>query len=144
MNTLCRPRACWQGPCPRCGGPVGYAWQQIRDSRRQVRASCQRCAGFCGYAPQREPFTTEADAAASPTATLDALVLAEQEGVEQVSDGHTVHCSPWGKVSPELEALVRQRRRLVAALLLDLSGVLTRLQAHSNRLRSSATGFGWC
>jgi hypothetical protein len=117
MNALCRPRAIWQGPCHRCGGPVGYRWQEIADGRRQVRASCGRCGLWLGFAPQIEPDLTEADRNASPTATLDALTLAEAEGVELVSDGHTVWCHPWGRASPTLEALVRQRGHLLAGLL---------------------------
>jgi hypothetical protein len=117
MNTPCPPRASWQGPCPECGGPAGYHWQQIRDGRKQVRANCQRCGGWCGYAPQREPYTTGADRNASPTATLDTVILAEAEGVGLVSDGRTVWLSPWGKASPELEALVRQQAHLLAGLL---------------------------
>src|SRR5262249_32519364 len=71
---------CWAGPCPRCACPeVDYRWHEFRNGTRQVRASCRRCGGSLGHAPLTEPYTTEADRAASPTPTLDALVLAEAE-----------------------------------------------------------------
>jgi hypothetical protein len=110
---------CWAGPCPRCGGPATYNWQEIRDGRRQVRASCRQCGTWLGFAPQREPYIGLANAAACPTVTIDALALAEDEDVELMSDGSTVWCEPHGKASERLRQMVRERGRLLASLLGD-------------------------
>jgi hypothetical protein len=72
-----RPRPCWMGPCHRCGcAVVQYRWLEQRDGRRQVSARCSRCGASLGIAPRTPPYTTETDVAASPTAVLDALVIA--------------------------------------------------------------------
>jgi len=115
------PAPCWAGPCG-CGGQVVYHWQQFRDARRMIRATCERCGRFCGYAPQRSPYVALADKVASPTATIDALLLAEDEHVELRSDGHAVWCWPWGKASERLEQLVREKAHLLAGLIGDTGG----------------------
>lgn len=112
------PNACWRGPCRRCGCPrIGYAWHQFSNGTMQIRASCQQCGNWCGHAPRVEPFITLANAAASPTPTLDAVLLAEEEGCELVSDGAGVRIEPWGRASERLKDLVRERQHLLASLL---------------------------
>jgi len=112
---------CWAGPCG-CGGPVVYRWQQFRDGRRQIRASCERCDRWLGFAPIREPYTGLADKVSSPTVILDALTVAQDEGVELRSDGHAVWCWPWGRASARLEQLVREKAHLLAGLIGDTQG----------------------
>jgi hypothetical protein len=117
VNTTATTTPCWAGPCPECGGQAVFTWQQFRSGHWHVRASCSQCDRFLGFAPKVSPFVDEADANASPTATLDAVILAEAEGVKLVSDGKGVWCEPWGKASERLLQLVRERSHLLAGLL---------------------------
>jgi hypothetical protein len=115
-----RPWAGWMGPCQRCGcATVGDHWLEQRDGRRVVRASCPQCKASLGTAPSVEPYTTLADQAASETPTLDALTLAEEEGVKIVSDGASAWCEPWGRASERLRQLVRERGNLLARMIGD-------------------------
>jgi hypothetical protein len=64
-----------------------HRWMEDTLGRRQIRRTCFACGEKNGFAPQVEPFTTEASAAASPTATLDMLLWAEEVGIGLKSDG---------------------------------------------------------
>jgi len=55
-----------------------HRWMDDRRGRRQIRRECDGCGTGLGFAPQVEPFTTEADAAASDTAALDVLLKCEE------------------------------------------------------------------
>jgi hypothetical protein len=66
-----------------------FIWQEDRAGRRRG-AECQGCQRFITFAPTCPPYTTEADRRASPTPVLDALVLAEEEGIGLRSDGEAV------------------------------------------------------
>jgi len=111
--------ACWRGPCGRCGGSVRYEWQEFSNGTKQIRATCRACGGSCGHAPRVEPFITEANRNASPTASLTALVLAAEEGVQLLSDGKRVQPVPYDRASQRLRELVRQECHLLAGLLGD-------------------------
>jgi hypothetical protein len=110
------------GPCDRCKSPeVGYRWFQYRNGQRNVEAFCIDCGRKLGIAPRLSPYTDRADANASPTCTLDALLLAAEEGVTLISDGRAVTFGPgdWTQASPRLKQLVRERQSLLASLLGD-------------------------
>ncbi len=107
-------------PCQQCGGTTArHTWQQDRLGRKHIRRECARCGTWLGFAPRVAPFTTEADAQASPTALLDALMQLEDLGLELRSDGATVWFAPgdWRRVPPSLYALVRQCNHQLARLL---------------------------
>lgn len=106
-------------PCHRCGSlDHRYTWQEDRRGNRRIRRSCRSCGRFCEFAPMTEPFVSEANANASPAPTLDALLLAEAEGIELASDGKTVWIAgDRRKASEQLQNAVRQRGHLLASLL---------------------------
>jgi hypothetical protein len=107
--------------CPRCGcRGMAYAWFEDRLKRRQVRRSCGRCGKHLGFAPQVPPYTTLADAAASPTAVLDVLTQCEELGIALKSDGQaadfaTREDSLWAE--PTLRERVAQCRATLGRLL---------------------------
>src|SRR5206468_3705505 len=102
----------------RCGGSaLRHVWSEDRQGRRQVRRECACCGTWLGFAPRVPPFTDLADAAASPTPLLDALLLADSEGIQLVSDRRSVRVEPWHKASDRLKDLIRQRQHLLAQLL---------------------------
>ncbi len=74
-----------------------------------------------GFAPQVEPFTSEADAAASDTPVLDVLTRLEELGVDLLSDGDTVWFAPgdWRRVPDDVLAAARQCKHSLARLLGD-------------------------
>src|SRR5262245_6485233 len=85
------PAAGWRGPCSGCGcKAIDYRWHEFSNGTKQIRASCSRCHAWLGTAPRVEPYTTEADRNASPTAVLDAVILAQEEQVALISDGYSV------------------------------------------------------
>jgi hypothetical protein len=107
-------------PCPRCGWwKMRHAWMENSRGQRMLRRECGRCRSFCGFAPQVEPFITEANAAASPTAILDVLTRLDDLGVQLGSDGASVWFTGEGarRVTPDLEAVVRQCNHRLAKLL---------------------------
>jgi uncharacterized protein (DUF3820 family) len=55
--------------CERCGPGAGHrcTWAGDRLGRRHVRAECGRCGGFLTFPPSVPPYSTMADAAATPT-----------------------------------------------------------------------------
>jgi hypothetical protein len=66
----------------------------------------------------RPPYSTEADAAASETPLLDALILAEDEQVQLLSDGEHVRLGAgWDRASAALQDAVRQQGHLLASML---------------------------
>jgi Putative quorum-sensing-regulated virulence factor len=107
--------------CPRCGR-VGltYSWMQDRLCRPRIRQSCARCSKSLGFAPQVPPFTTLADAAASPTAILDVVTRCEEVGIALKSDGKMADFASredWLKAEPDLRALVGQCRATLGQML---------------------------
>jgi hypothetical protein len=105
--------------CQRCPGAGTLArWQEDRNGARRIRAECSRCRRWLGFLPQVEPHVSQADAAASPTAILDALTRLEALGVELHSDGATVWVRDgWDRVPPDLNAVVKQASHQLARLL---------------------------
>lgn len=107
--------------CPRCGpgGKVSYEWAEDRLGRRQVRQSCRACGRSLGYAPRVSPYIELANASASPTAALDVLTMAEEQGVELRSDGAAADFAfgHWHKASPELRRRLRECRHLLGRLI---------------------------
>lgn len=100
-----RPRS----RCRRCGGyAVVATWHEQRGGRKAIRASCSACGGFRGFLPLTPENVAEADAALSPTGLLDALLLADREGVELVAAAGRVEVRPRERASPRLQELVRQ------------------------------------
>jgi hypothetical protein len=77
-----------QLPCPQCGGRE-FRHRRLEDAlgRRHIRRACARCGQKCGFAPHGEPYLSEAEAAASPTAPLDLLLWCNEAGVDLKSDG---------------------------------------------------------
>jgi hypothetical protein len=108
-------RACWV-----CGD-VGFACGWLEDSlgRRRVRAECVRCGRCLGHPPSVPPFSTMADAAASPTAVPDVLTRLEALGIELVSDGRSVNYkgTDYHRVPLDLRALVRQCSHQLARMM---------------------------
>jgi hypothetical protein len=107
--------------CSRCRGrtEISYSWFQDALGRSRIKRRC-RCGEDLGFAPHLPEFVARADAAASPTAALDALVLAEELGVELVSDGAAVRvASGWRNVTPELRRRVGECRHQLGRLLGD-------------------------
>ncbi len=106
-------------PCQRCGSlDTRHTWQEDRIGRRRIRRTCNRCNGFMEFAAEIEPFITEANANASATPTIDALVMAEAEGIELGSDGLTTWIAGDSRLASErLKDAVRQRGHLLASLL---------------------------
>jgi hypothetical protein len=121
-ELLCRGVPVTVPPLPQppscCGSAeLRYSWHQFANGERQVRRECPRCGRSLGFAPRVKPYTDYADASASPTALLDAVQLAEEEGVRLVSDGRRVRVEPWHEASARLKALVLQQQHLLARLL---------------------------
>jgi hypothetical protein len=79
------------------------------------------CRRVLAYRPGAPPFTDQADAAASPAPTIDALVQLEALGVELRSDGRSVWLAgdDWRRVPPDLMATIRQRGHLLARMIGD-------------------------
>jgi hypothetical protein len=107
--------------CPSCpGAEVVYTWQHFANGTRHVRADCGRCRRYIRYAPRRPPYTDLADANASETPILDALLRCEALGVELARDGSSVW--PVGDAPPDLAGLLRQCAPDLARLLGDTAG----------------------
>ena len=87
--------------------------------RRRVRVDCTFCQRPADYPPCVPPYSTEADANASPAPVLDALIWLERHGVELESDGRTVKVPwrDWRRVPAALHALIRQANHQLARLL---------------------------
>jgi hypothetical protein len=82
-------------PCRGCGAlAFAHTWQEDRAGGKRIRRSCRRCGRYCCFAPLVEPYTSEANASASPTPILDVLTRLEDLGVELVSDGRRAEV-PW-------------------------------------------------
>jgi hypothetical protein len=90
-----------------------YGWHQMVNGRRHLREECRRCGGFIKFAPQREPFVTLADRAASGAAVLDVITMAEDAGVVLTSDGRVADfatAEDRRRAPRRLHELVRQCR----------------------------------
>jgi hypothetical protein len=95
--------------CEKCGrGPAACLiyWAQLPGGVRAVVIECERCA-WVGHLPATPAYAAAADAGTSPTAVLDALTLAEQEGVRIVWREGGLGLLPCGRASARLERLVR-------------------------------------
>jgi hypothetical protein len=106
--------------CRRCGGmEMRLYWQELAGKgARTIRADCKRCGRFTTFVPQTAANVAQADAADRPAAMLDALTLADAEGVELVNvAGRHLRICPHGKASAELERLVRESNHLLLAML---------------------------
>lgn len=104
--------------CEECGcAEMVYCWHEFANGTRHVRRSCASCGKWNGFAPRQPPFTEAADQQRFDTAALDALILAEQEGIELVSDSRGIFLRPWNKASERLKRAVRQQQHLLASLL---------------------------
>jgi hypothetical protein len=98
---------------------VAYGWMEDRLGRKHIRATCAVCNQCLGFVPSVPPYSTAADAAASPTALLDALTPLGDLGVDLASDGKAVWVrgDDRKKVEPDVMALVRQQGHLLAGLI---------------------------
>jgi hypothetical protein len=107
-------------PCPRCGGVGSFVfWQEDRAGRRRISARCKQCHRHLTFPPCVEPYLSMANAAASQTPILDALVRLEELGVEVHSDGQRawIEYEDWNKVPADLHAIVRQCSHQLARML---------------------------
>jgi hypothetical protein len=84
------------------------AWHGHRDGRRAIRSECAACGNWCGAVPLTPENMQKADAAQPAAGLLDALTLAEDEGVDLVLVGGRVEARPWQGASRKLRELVRQ------------------------------------
>jgi hypothetical protein len=116
------PRPCW-----RCGASkFAHRWQEDARGARRIRRTCRRCDTFLGFAPLVEPYTAEADAAASPTPILDVLTRLEDLGVELVSDGVRAQV-PWPdceRLPADLREALRSCQHTLARMIGDNRGAL--------------------
>ena len=79
-----------------------------------------------GFAPHQPPYTTLADAAASPTAVLDVLQECEALGIHLKSDGVVASFATdedYRRAGPALRDLVAQCRATLGRLLGKCQGV---------------------
>jgi hypothetical protein len=114
--SLERPlRGCKRHPDAK---PV-ITWEEDSLGRKRLRGDCSRCGRFCDFPPCVPPYTTAADAHASPTPVLDVLTQLDELGLELVSDGKAVRVAAQDvpRVPAELLRLVRQCRHELARLL---------------------------
>jgi hypothetical protein len=112
----------WPLPtCSRCPGvKPQLSWLQDSLGRRRIRIECGRCHQSMGFAETREPYTTEADAAASKTPVLDVLTKLEDLGVELRSDGKHVRFARDGdyrRVPPDLRRMLKQCQNDLARMI---------------------------
>jgi hypothetical protein len=96
---------------PVCG------WLEDTLGRRRIRANCPVCNRPTDYPPVRPPYSTEADANASPTAVLDVLLKCEELGIELHSNGRSVSVSDYHAVTSDLHVLIRQCRHQLARMI---------------------------
>jgi hypothetical protein len=111
--------------CSRCGcEELLFRWYEHANGVRQIRRTCRRCGLWLGCAPRVPPYTTLADAAASPTPILDVLTRLDDLGVELRSDGRRVWISgtDWHRVPKELHDVIRQCGHTLAGLLGNTMG----------------------
>jgi hypothetical protein len=95
--------------CRHCGNSrLRIYWQQTSNGEKRIRGDCHRCGRFVGWVPWTPATIATADANTSPTAMLDALAKADEEGVQVVVGYGLVTLIPHGKALPELQRLVRQ------------------------------------
>jgi uncharacterized protein (DUF3820 family) len=107
--------------CFRCGPAPGVTLRWLQDAlgRRRIRATCNHCHQMRDHPSVVPPYTTEADANASPTPILDALTRLEALGVEVQSDGRRawLRWEDMRRVPADLVALVRQCSHTLAGML---------------------------
>jgi hypothetical protein len=109
--------------CPDCrsASEPRFTWQQDRRGDKRIRAECGACQKFIAFAPLREPYTLAADALASSRPAVDALLLAEQEGIELASDEASVRFATvqgYHAASQRLrDLLVRQANHVLGSMM---------------------------
>ena len=107
--------------CQRCGpqADVKLCWLQMRNGGRQIRRECGTCGRWLGAAPQTSENVAEANRNQLPAPALDALLLADAEGVQLVSDGQAADIAPghWRKASPALREALQQSRHLLGSMI---------------------------
>ena len=113
-------------PCRDCGPGAGHVlfWMQDRVGRKRIRAECKRCRRLVDHPPCVPPYSTMADATASPTAMLDVLTRLDDLGVQLHSDGRAawVGGDDYRRVPPDLRALVKQCSHELAKMIGNTMG----------------------
>jgi hypothetical protein len=107
--------------CRRCGCSR-LVYQKAEDTlgRTWVRRRCADCGGNCGHAPLTPRNLALALASSSPTAVLDVLTLADQEGVDLRSDGRVADFrthADWHRASPQLRDLLLECKATLGKLM---------------------------
>jgi hypothetical protein len=96
-------------------------WAQIQLDGGSPRPAPHphRLPAVSSLAPLVTPFIEQADAAASTTPVLDALIQLDALGIELQSDGSKawVAAEDWRRVPAELHSLIRQRSHQLARMI---------------------------
>src|SRR5262245_46923019 len=98
------------GPTPPRRRCLNCGSEDLRFAGSQSRATCGGCGSQIGFMPRVE---ASPDAAASPDAVLDVLLLAEDEGVALRSDGRVAAfatAADGQRASARLRRLLQQCR----------------------------------
>jgi hypothetical protein len=95
--------------CSKCGRfDLQLYWYQQRDGRKQIKAICPTHGLLAAALPHTPANVQRADAAQPQAGLLDALVLADELGVELVVVGGAIDIQPWQRATVELRRLVKQ------------------------------------
>jgi hypothetical protein len=119
-------------PDPKCREhpTAGYRalWGEDRAGRKFIRAECRQCHRSMGHLPLREPYTGMADANATATPVLDALVGLEDAGAGLASDGTSAWITGnWERVPQPVRDAVRQAKHSLGVMIGNtLSNITTR------------------
>jgi hypothetical protein len=99
--------------------PICCHWLEDSLGRKRVTAEYSVCRRRLGHPPSIPPYSTMADAAASPTAVLDVLTRLDALAIELEGDGRRVWLKykDYSRVSPDLRALIRSSSHQLAGLL---------------------------
>jgi hypothetical protein len=111
-------------PEPLCrehpGAGCRCLWGEDSLGRKFIRAECVRCCRSLGIMPKAEPYIGMADASATPTPVLDALVGFEAAGVEVRSDGKRAWVDgDYRRVPPDVRNALRQAKHQLAKMVGD-------------------------
>jgi hypothetical protein len=114
-------------PEPRCRDhpAAGYRalWGEDSLGRKFIRCECCQCHQAMGHLPLREPYVSQANATASPTPLLDALVGLEEAGAELCSDGKRSWIGSGYKQVPQaVRDAHRQEKHTLAKMIGDNRG----------------------
>jgi hypothetical protein len=110
-EPACRRCGCSRLLYQKCEDAIGRPW---------IRRACSSCGQHCGHAPPTE--ANLARAVSSPTAALDVLTLADQEGVALCSDGRCADFrthADWRRASPKLRDLLLECKATLGRLMGD-------------------------